>query len=228
MRLLIYTNITESVFFLNLFSFFDIYFTRFCVTSRDFAWQPLARRALPRRSPCTSARTSPTQTHAHARARSFPLTRWFSRLSDGAMWIQIRTIDGKETRTVEDLSRLTKIESLRVKINEIFNVKPEQQRLFYRGKQVRAPRSVSCSHCATVRSRSGFSQKPSLVLRWVCVRARACLNVVTALPRKTWNDSSCLNCVRIILWQQLFKVIVWFCLFNVCVFSSEAFLQCVK
>ncbi|XP_051960870.1 E3 ubiquitin-protein ligase UHRF2-like [Xyrauchen texanus] len=52
------------------------------------------------------------------------------------MWIQIRTIDGKETRTVEDLSRLTKIESLRVKITEIFNVKPEQQRLFYRGKQM--------------------------------------------------------------------------------------------
>ncbi|ROL46661.1 E3 ubiquitin-protein ligase UHRF1 [Anabarilius grahami] len=51
------------------------------------------------------------------------------------MWIQIRTIDGKETRTVEDLSRLTKIESLRVKIRDIFNVKPEQQRLFYRGKQ---------------------------------------------------------------------------------------------
>uniref|UniRef100_A0A8C1RNK0 E3 ubiquitin-protein ligase UHRF n=1 Tax=Cyprinus carpio TaxID=7962 RepID=A0A8C1RNK0_CYPCA len=52
------------------------------------------------------------------------------------MWIQIRTIDGKETRTVEDLSRLTKIESLRVKIRDIFNVKPEQQRLFYRGKQM--------------------------------------------------------------------------------------------
>uniref|UniRef100_A0A671RXC5 E3 ubiquitin-protein ligase UHRF n=1 Tax=Sinocyclocheilus anshuiensis TaxID=1608454 RepID=A0A671RXC5_9TELE len=52
------------------------------------------------------------------------------------MWIQIRTIDGKETRTVEDLSRLTKIESLRVKIRDIFQVKPEQQRLFYRGKQM--------------------------------------------------------------------------------------------
>ncbi|KAK1803676.1 hypothetical protein P4O66_021077, partial [Electrophorus voltai] len=51
------------------------------------------------------------------------------------MWIQIRTIDGKETRTIEDLSRLTKIESLRLKIQEIFNVNPEQQRLFYRGKQ---------------------------------------------------------------------------------------------
>ncbi|KAG1929764.1 E3 ubiquitin-protein ligase UHRF2-like [Pimephales promelas] len=52
------------------------------------------------------------------------------------MWIQIRTIDGKETRTVEDLSRLTKIESLRAKIRDIFDVKPEQQRLFYRGKQM--------------------------------------------------------------------------------------------
>uniref|UniRef100_A0AAY4DSK8 E3 ubiquitin-protein ligase UHRF n=1 Tax=Denticeps clupeoides TaxID=299321 RepID=A0AAY4DSK8_9TELE len=52
------------------------------------------------------------------------------------MWIQVRTIDGKETRTIEDLSRLTKIESLRLKIQEIFNVNPEQQRLFYRGKQM--------------------------------------------------------------------------------------------
>uniref|UniRef100_A0A3P8T4U3 E3 ubiquitin-protein ligase UHRF n=2 Tax=Amphiprion percula TaxID=161767 RepID=A0A3P8T4U3_AMPPE len=52
------------------------------------------------------------------------------------MWIQVRTIDGKKTRTVEDLSRLTKIESLRVKIQDIFNVSPQQQRLFYRGKQM--------------------------------------------------------------------------------------------
>nr|XP_029484427.1 E3 ubiquitin-protein ligase UHRF2-like isoform X3 [Oncorhynchus nerka] len=52
------------------------------------------------------------------------------------MWIQIRTIDGKETRIIEDLSRLTKIESLRLKIQDIFNVNPGQQRLFYRGKQM--------------------------------------------------------------------------------------------
>uniref|UniRef100_A0AAX7TR56 E3 ubiquitin-protein ligase UHRF n=1 Tax=Astatotilapia calliptera TaxID=8154 RepID=A0AAX7TR56_ASTCA len=52
------------------------------------------------------------------------------------MWIQVRTIDGKETRTVDDLSRLTKIESLRLKIQDIFNVSPQQQRLFYRGKQM--------------------------------------------------------------------------------------------
>ncbi|KAL4617361.1 E3 ubiquitin-protein ligase UHRF2 [Arapaima gigas] len=52
------------------------------------------------------------------------------------MWIQVRTIDGKETRTIEDLSRLTKIECLRLKIKEIFDVNPENQRLFYRGKQM--------------------------------------------------------------------------------------------
>lgn len=61
------------------------------------------------------------------------------------MWIQVRTIDGKETRTVEDLSRLTKIESLRLKIQDIFNVSPQQQRLFYRGKQVN-PFFVSPRH----------------------------------------------------------------------------------
>lgn len=62
----------------------------------------------------------------------------FEAFQGGAtMWIQVRTIDGKETRTVEDLSRLTKIESLRLKIQDIFNVSPQQQRLFYRGKQVK-------------------------------------------------------------------------------------------
>ncbi|KAJ8415600.1 hypothetical protein AAFF_G00425800 [Aldrovandia affinis] len=52
------------------------------------------------------------------------------------MWIQVRTIDGKETRTIDDLSRLTKIECLRFKIQEIFKIKPDRQRLFYRGKQL--------------------------------------------------------------------------------------------
>ncbi|KAH0628314.1 hypothetical protein JD844_009271 [Phrynosoma platyrhinos] len=36
------------------------------------------------------------------------------------MWIQVRTIDGAQTHTIDDLSRLTKIESLREKIQEIF------------------------------------------------------------------------------------------------------------
>ncbi|XP_037757846.1 E3 ubiquitin-protein ligase UHRF2 isoform X3 [Chelonia mydas] len=52
------------------------------------------------------------------------------------MWIQVRTIDGTETQTIDDLSRLTKIECLREKIQESFRVSPERQRLFYRGKQL--------------------------------------------------------------------------------------------
>lgn len=58
------------------------------------------------------------------------------------MWIQVRTIDGAQTRTIDDLSRLTKIETLREKIQESFRVSPELQRLFYRGKQVRQPRQT--------------------------------------------------------------------------------------
>uniref|UniRef100_A0A8D0KYH6 Ubiquitin-like domain-containing protein n=1 Tax=Strix occidentalis caurina TaxID=311401 RepID=A0A8D0KYH6_STROC len=53
------------------------------------------------------------------------------------MWIQVRTIDGTETHTIDDLSRLTKIECLREKIQKTFHVSPDRQRLFYRGKQVR-------------------------------------------------------------------------------------------
>lgn len=53
------------------------------------------------------------------------------------MWIQVRTIDGTETHTIDDLSRLTKIECLREKIQKTFCVSPDRQRLFYRGKQVR-------------------------------------------------------------------------------------------
>ncbi|NWX36725.1 UHRF2 ligase, partial [Notiomystis cincta] len=52
------------------------------------------------------------------------------------MWIQGRTIDGTETQTIDDLSRLTKIECLREKIQETFRVSPDRQRLFYRGKQL--------------------------------------------------------------------------------------------
>lgn len=53
------------------------------------------------------------------------------------MWIQVRTMDGKETHRVDSLSKLTKVDELRLKIMELFNVEPERQRLFYRGKQVR-------------------------------------------------------------------------------------------
>uniref|UniRef100_H2TMV8 E3 ubiquitin-protein ligase UHRF n=1 Tax=Takifugu rubripes TaxID=31033 RepID=H2TMV8_TAKRU len=52
------------------------------------------------------------------------------------MWIQVRTMDGKETHRVDSLSKLTKVDELRQKIMELFKVEPERQRLFYRGKQM--------------------------------------------------------------------------------------------
>ncbi|XP_050177079.1 E3 ubiquitin-protein ligase UHRF1 [Myiozetetes cayanensis] len=52
------------------------------------------------------------------------------------MWIQVRTMDGAETRRVDSLSKLTKVEELRLRIHEVFAVEPQRQRLFYRGKQM--------------------------------------------------------------------------------------------
>ncbi|XP_006868973.1 PREDICTED: E3 ubiquitin-protein ligase UHRF1 [Chrysochloris asiatica] len=52
------------------------------------------------------------------------------------MWIQVRTMDGKVAHSVDSLSRLTKVEELRLKIQELFHVEPGLQRLFYRGKQM--------------------------------------------------------------------------------------------
>lgn len=52
------------------------------------------------------------------------------------MWIQVRTMDGKEIHRVDSLSKLTKVEGLRLRIHEVFGVEPHRQRLFYRGKQV--------------------------------------------------------------------------------------------
>jgi hypothetical protein len=46
-------------------------------------------------------------------------------------------MDGKTSHCVKDLSKLTKIEELREKLEELFDAAPERQRLFYRGKQVR-------------------------------------------------------------------------------------------
>lgn len=62
------------------------------------------------------------------------------------MWIQVRTIDGSQTRTIEDVSRKATIEELRERVWALFDVRPECQRLFYRGKQVRrAHRTLSGS-----------------------------------------------------------------------------------
>lgn len=52
------------------------------------------------------------------------------------MWIQVRTMDGQRSTQVDGLSKLTKIEELRTKLEEAFDVPPNKQRLFFRGKQV--------------------------------------------------------------------------------------------
>ncbi|KAM5157640.1 E3 ubiquitin-protein ligase UHRF1 [Mantella aurantiaca] len=52
------------------------------------------------------------------------------------MWIQVRTMDGRQTERLDDLSKLTKVEELRQRIQEVFGVEMERQRLFYRGKQM--------------------------------------------------------------------------------------------
>uniref|UniRef100_A0A8C5LWM4 E3 ubiquitin-protein ligase UHRF n=1 Tax=Leptobrachium leishanense TaxID=445787 RepID=A0A8C5LWM4_9ANUR len=52
------------------------------------------------------------------------------------MWIQVRTMDGRETHRIDSLSKLTKVEDLRQRIQEVFRVEMDRQRLFYRGKQM--------------------------------------------------------------------------------------------
>lgn len=56
--------------------------------------------------------------------------------SVSAMWIQVRTFDGKKSLRVDNLSKLTKIEELRERLVDQFDAPLESQRLFYRGKQV--------------------------------------------------------------------------------------------
>lgn len=45
-------------------------------------------------------------------------------------------MDGQRSAQVDGLSKLTKIEELRPKLEEVFDVPPNKQRLFFRGKQV--------------------------------------------------------------------------------------------
>lgn len=52
------------------------------------------------------------------------------------MWIRVRTMDGQKDTRVRGLSKLTKIEDLRIKLEEAFDVPPSKQRLFFKGKQL--------------------------------------------------------------------------------------------
>ncbi|GFW97807.1 e3 ubiquitin-protein ligase UHRF1 [Trichonephila clavipes] len=52
------------------------------------------------------------------------------------MWIQVRTMDRKTSHRMNGLSKLTKIEDLRNMLAEKFKIPANQQRQFYRGKQL--------------------------------------------------------------------------------------------
>ncbi|XP_023230679.1 E3 ubiquitin-protein ligase UHRF1-like [Centruroides sculpturatus] len=52
------------------------------------------------------------------------------------MWVQVRSMDGSKSIRVDELSKLTKIDELRKRLVQHFDVPPERQRLFYRGKQL--------------------------------------------------------------------------------------------
>ncbi|KAG8184447.1 hypothetical protein JTE90_002296 [Oedothorax gibbosus] len=52
------------------------------------------------------------------------------------MWIQVRTMDGRQSCRLDGLSKLTKIEDLRKQLVDKFNAPVVQQRLFFRGKQL--------------------------------------------------------------------------------------------
>ena len=45
-------------------------------------------------------------------------------------------MDGRKSIRLDGLSKLTKIEDLRNKLIDDFDAQPDEQRLFYRGKQV--------------------------------------------------------------------------------------------
>lgn len=51
------------------------------------------------------------------------------------MYIQIKTADCSQSKRVE-VSKLTSVEELKTLVEEVLDVKPDRQRLFYRGKQL--------------------------------------------------------------------------------------------
>lgn len=88
------------------------------------------------------------------------------------MWIQVRTIDGSQTRTIEDVSRKATIEELRERVWALFDVRPECQRLFYRGKQVRRPAGSPGASSRRPGTRLGVQGCAPLCSGWAAGGAR--------------------------------------------------------
>ena len=94
------------------------------------------------------------------------------------MWIQVRSMDGKTTHKIDGLSKLTKINELRELLIEKFEAQPEQQRLFYRGKQVCLVICIAYYYLWVVKSSSWLTVWfVSWVVRWSAQLRRHCLVV---------------------------------------------------
>lgn len=51
------------------------------------------------------------------------------------MYIKVRGPDSKTTEII-NVSKLTAVEELKLKVQSLFDIEPDCQRLFYKGKQV--------------------------------------------------------------------------------------------
>lgn len=91
-------------------------------------------------------------------------------------------MDGKVAHSVGSLSRLTKVEDLREKIQELFHVEPGRQRLFYRGKQVNPPcRLPAAQHLCSCLS-PGFAPPPPAHSVSPLIRSASCLHRKLKMP----------------------------------------------
>jgi len=74
-------------------------------------------------------------------------------------------MDGKRSTQVDGLSKLTKIEELRSKLEKAFDVPPNMQRLFFRGKQVKYFQHTVISGMLNYRRRvCKMQMKPSALI----------------------------------------------------------------
>ncbi len=75
------------------------------------------------------------------------------------MWIQVRTMDGKRSVQIDELSKLTLIEELKAKIEEHFEISRPRQRLFFSGKQVTFQGLLTFRFCvSSIKGLAGMGQ----------------------------------------------------------------------
>ena len=52
------------------------------------------------------------------------------------MWVQVRSMCGTKSTKIDGLSKLTKIEDLRLELMDFFRAPVDRQKLFFRGKEM--------------------------------------------------------------------------------------------